>query len=101
MTQNANEHHPVLVQAPVRALDPDGLAVVSAGTAAFALGTVFCVIFQIPLANSDRGWYLWVAVIGTIIGLGGLTTVLVRRSRSPRTSVKKALVDTDGVPDGE
>lgn len=105
VTQNSDEHRPVLIQAPVRALDPDGLAVVSAGTAAFGVGIVLCVIFQIPLANSDRSWYLWVAVIGTIIGLIGLATVLIQRRLHLHTkrpdSVEKALIDGDGVPDRE
>lgn len=104
VTQNGGEHKPILVQAPVRALDPDGIAVVGSGTAAFAVGAIACWIFLEPLTATGRDWYLWVAINGTVIGLIGLGIGFARsrkRRRSPRGarySVEEAGVDTDGVP---
>lgn len=102
MTQNADEHRPTLVQAPVRALDPDGFAVVGSGTVAFAIGTVVCWIFLNQLISTGRGWYLYVAMVGTLIGVVGLSVGFLRRHRRQRPSralVEEPLVDTDGVPD--
>jgi hypothetical protein len=103
VTQNPPEHRPLLVQAPVRALDPDGLAVVSSGTVAFAIGVVVCWVLRDTLAATGRSWYLYVAITGTAIGLIGLGVGLFRgrhRRRGPqRASVEETLVDTDGVPD--
>ncbi|PKQ32230.1 MAG: DUF2530 domain-containing protein [Actinobacteria bacterium HGW-Actinobacteria-2] len=104
VTQNGGEHKPILVQAPVRALDPDGIAVVGSGTVAFAVGAIACWIFLEPLTATGRDWYLWVAITGTVIGSIGLGIGLARsrkRRRSPRGarySVEEAGVDTDGVP---
>jgi hypothetical protein len=103
VTQNTGNHRPMLVQAPVRALDPDGVAVVSSGTVAFAIGVVVCWFFRDALEASGRLWYLYVAIAGTVIGLAGLGVGLIRgrRRRDPATedSVEQPLVDTDGVPD--
>ncbi len=104
VTQNAGEHRPILVQAPVRALDPDGIAVVGSGTAAFAAGAVACWIFLEPLTATGRAWYLWVAITGTAIGLIGLAIGLMRGRkrrrghRGARYSIEETGVDTDGVP---
>lgn len=105
VTQNTGEHRPILMQAPVRALDPDGIAVVGSGTAAFAAGAIACWIFLAPLTATGRAWYLWVAITGTAIGLAGLAVGLMRgrkrrRShRGTRYSVEETGVDTDRVPD--
>lgn len=115
-----------MVQAPVRALDPDGVAVVSAGTLAFAVGTGICWWQLAALQATGRAWYLGVAVAGTVIGLLGLAFGLFRKSRRRRRgesanedsdaldqqtgtapappaarSVEEALIDADGVPDRE
>ncbi len=102
VTQNTGDHKPMLVQAPVRALDPDGVAVVSSGTIAFAIGAVLCWVFADNLAATGRLWYLYVAITGTIIGMLGLSVGLVRSRRRrrplPRYSVEEADVNADGVP---
>lgn len=100
--QNADEPRPTLVQAPVRALDPDGFAVVGSGTVAFAIGVAVCWIFLDQLVDTGRGWYFSVAIVGTAIGLIGLTVGFFRRHRRQRPSralVEETLVDADGVPD--
>ncbi|MGC3994358.1 MAG: hypothetical protein QM779_09670 [Propionicimonas sp.] len=81
MSQNNHPHRPLMVQAPVRALDPDGLAVVTAGTIGFAVGVAVCWWTYPQLAATERGWYLGVAVTGTVIGLLGLAFGLFRKSR--------------------
>ena len=80
VTQNNHQHKPLMVQAPVRALDPDGVAVVSAGTFAFAIGAGVCWWQAAALEASGRLWYLGVAIAGTVIGLLGLAFGLFRRS---------------------
>ncbi len=74
----------MMVQAPVRALDPDGVAVVTAGTVAFAAGAVACGLGYAQLAAAGRGWYLGVAIAGTVIGLLGLSFSVFRRVRRHR-----------------
>lgn len=98
-----------MVQAPVRALDPDGVAVVSSGTVAFAIASVVCWIIRDDLETAGRLWYLGVSVTGTVLGLLGLSFGLYRKARRRRQqalapageSVEQAVLDTDGVPDGE
>lgn len=106
VTQNSHHHKPLMVQAPVRALDPDGLAVVSAGTIAFAVGVAVCWWYAGSLAATGRLWYLGVAATGTVLGLIGVGFGLIRRARRQRAtaqparrSVEEPLVDTDRVPD--
>lgn len=81
VTQNTHHHKPLLVQAPVRALDPDGVAVVCCGTVAFAVGALVCWWQYEALVARDDAWWLWVAVNGVFIGLMGLAFSLRRRAR--------------------
>ena len=107
--QNMRHHKPLMVQAPVRALDPDGVAVVSAGTIAFAVAAVTCWLVRADLEAAGRLWYLGVSITGTVLGLLGLSFGLYRKARRRRSqaagrpdgSIEEALVDTDGVPDRE
>ncbi|MGV8909764.1 MAG: DUF2530 domain-containing protein [Propionicimonas sp.] len=110
MTQNMRYHKPLMVQAPVRALDADGVAVVSAGTVAFAIGAVTCWLVRGDLEAAGKLWYLGVSITGTVLGLLGLSFGLYRKARRRRRaldptgetgSIEKTLIDTDGVPDRE
>lgn len=85
----------------MRALDPDGLAMVSAGTAIFAIGTLVCWLAREDLIAADRLWYLYVAITGTGIGIIGVIGGLVRRHRRrpEEGSVEESLIHTDRVPD--
>ena len=96
----------------MRALDPDGFAVVGSGTVAFAVGAVVCWIFLEPLSATGRQWYLYVAIVGTLIGIVGLGVGFLRRQRRQRPNralagqpqteeplVEEPLIDADGVPD--
>ncbi len=73
-----------MVQAPVRALDPDGVAVVTTGTVGFAIGAVVCWWLAPDLAAAGKQWYFMVSVTGTVIGLLGLAFGLFRKSRRNR-----------------
>lgn len=114
-----------MVQAPVRALDPDGVTVVTAGTVGFALGALACWWLLPALDAAGKGWYLGVAITGFALGVGVLAFGLVRKQRrrrevdagvgsvdqdrsveqgqvvEPARLVEQAHVDTDGVPDRE
>jgi len=108
VTQNTHHHKPLMVQAPVRALDADGVAVVSTGTVAFVIAAVVCWLARADLAAMGKLWYLGVSLTGTALGLAGLSFSLYRKLRRRRNlagpaegSVEQSLIDTDGVPDRE
>ncbi|HEX5335277.1 MAG TPA: hypothetical protein VFW55_05315 [Propionicimonas sp.] len=108
MTQNAHHHKPLMVQAPVRALDADGMAVVSTGTVAFAIAAAVCWFTRADLEAIGKLWYLGVSLTGTALGLLGLAFGIYRKLRRRRqravpadASIEEALIDTDGVPDRE
>ncbi len=108
VTQNTHHHKPLMVQAPVRALDADGVAVVSTGTIAFVTAAVVCWLARADLEAMGKLWYLGVSLTGTALGLAGLSFSLYRKLRRRRNlsapadgSVEQALIDTDGVPDRE
>ena len=87
-----------MVQAPVRALDPDGVAVVTAGTVAFAVGAVVCWLNLAQLTATGKGWYLGVAVTGAVLGLLGLAWGLFRKVRRRRSG--RVDEESDGLPYG-
>ena len=58
-----------------RPVGVDGVRAFTYGTIAWVLGSVVCLIFRTPLAEAGRGWWLWVCVAGTVIGLVGLAYV--------------------------
>ncbi len=62
-------HPPVLKQAPVKALDPDGMGVIIVGTLAFIVACVVLWLDRDTLAADNRMWWLWVAFAGTLLGL--------------------------------
>jgi Protein of unknown function (DUF2530) len=108
VTQNTHHHKPLMVQAPVRALDADGMAVVSTGTVAFAIAAVVCWLTRADLEAMGKLWYLGVSLTGTALGVLGIAFGIsrkLRRRRQPAVpaaaSVEEALIDTDGVPDRE
>jgi hypothetical protein len=70
-----------LVQAPVPALDVDGLTLVIIGTVAFAVASVGLAFFRSQLHAAGHGWWLGVAISGFILGLIGLAYCWDRRRR--------------------
>lgn len=72
---------PLLVQAPVRALDPDGISVTLLGTLVFAVIALALVANLNWLRATDTEWWLWVAVTGTGLGMAGCGYCVWRRRR--------------------
>lgn len=66
-------------------LDVDGVGAVAVGTAIFAALTVVALVLRERLSADGNGWWLWVAVTGTLLGLLGLPYVL-RRQRVYRAA---------------
>jgi hypothetical protein len=69
---DVHEHHHLLVQAPVPAVDVDGLRVVTVGTTLYAAAAVVAGLLYPRLAADGRGWWLGVCVSGFVLGLVGL-----------------------------
>ncbi len=85
---------PMLVQAPVKALDEDGVAVAVISTVAFAVASVVAWINVGALSAGGHRWWLWVAVSGTVIGIGFTAYCLIRRARNKaRTSAAPSDAD--------
>lgn len=77
------QHH-FLVQAPVAAVDADGIRVVSVGTALFGVASIVLSLVRPQLDADGRGWWLGVCLSGFGLGLLGLLYCwrLVRRRRA-------------------
>jgi hypothetical protein len=69
---DTHAHHHRLVQAPVPAVDVDGIRVVTGGTALFGVAAVLAALLYPRLADDGRGWWLGVCVSGFVLGLVGL-----------------------------
>lgn len=72
-------HRRLLLQAPVEAMDVDGLKIVVTGTAGFALASVLTALFYADLSARGDGWWLGVCLAGTGLGLFGLVYCWNRR----------------------
>jgi len=99
VTQNMRQHKPLMVQAPVRALDADGVAVVSAGTVAFAISAVTCWLVRGDLQTAGKLWYLGVSITGTALGLLALCFSLYRKARRRRRALEQASGATEDATD--
>lgn len=69
-TKTAQPH--LFVQAPVPALDVDGMTAVVLGVVVFALASVLLGLFHDPLVAAGNGWWLGVTLSGLALGLIGL-----------------------------
>jgi len=96
--QKPAHHTPLLVQAPVRALDPDGAAVITSGTAAFAVAWLVCWLEFEALVAAGQGWWLGVCMVGFVIGVVGTAISWTRHRRRKTRSGAETLEDT---PDPE
>lgn len=76
--QTHHHHKPLMVQAPVRALDPDGTAVITGGTAGFAIASLACWIGWEDLVARGNAWYLGVALTGLGLGIVGALVAWTR-----------------------
>ncbi|WP_157438875.1 DUF2530 domain-containing protein [Aestuariimicrobium kwangyangense] len=61
-----------LLQAPIEPVDDSGVGAFRAGTLAFAVATVVLFALRNRMDEDGRGWWLGVALAGTVIGLVGL-----------------------------
>jgi hypothetical protein len=76
-----------LEQAPLPAMEADGVAVVTLGTVVFAVATLVLGIAYESLQTAGRAWWLWVGVAGTALGLVGIAYCRhLRRLRSASDS---------------
>lgn len=84
-----DQQHHFLVQAPVPAVDADGVGVVSIGTGLCAVASVVLALLRPELAATGRGWWLAVCLSGFGLGLVGLLYCrnLARRRRRDSTTV--------------
>lgn len=90
VSQDDHEHLLPTLQAPVKALDPHGVQIVSLGTVMFAIGTVIC-WSQLPALQAiGKAWWLATAGLGTAIGVLALIVLLLRRRRLRRAPVAGA-----------
>ena len=77
------DHH-ILVQAPVPAVDVDGLAVVTVGTALFAVASIACLVFRGWLETHGHDSWTAISISGFVLGLIGLAYCWYRRIRRAR-----------------
>ncbi|MFC9558897.1 DUF2530 domain-containing protein [Agromyces sp. NPDC056965] len=63
---------------PARA---DGRKAVLAGTLAWGIALVACLVFREPLESAGLGWFTVAAITGVVLGLIGLAAVQVIRRR--------------------
>jgi hypothetical protein len=79
--EEPTEHRHFWVQAPVPALDIDGLAVVTVGTAIFGVASVILAFAYDWLAAQGHGSWLQISLAGFVLGLVGLAYCWRRRRR--------------------
>ncbi len=68
--------------APARA---DARKAVAAGTAAWLVALVVCLLFPSQLEEAGYGWFAVAAAVGIGLGLVGLVVVQVIRRRAPQS----------------
>jgi Protein of unknown function (DUF2530) len=84
------DHRHFWVQAPVPAMDVDGLAVVTVGTAFFGLASVVLAFADDWLAARGHGSWLEISVAGFALGLIGLAYCWRRRRRRRAVSESRS-----------
>lgn len=95
--QEPVHHSPLLVQAPVRALDPDGVGIITLGTIGFGIASAACWLNLAALDAVDQGWWLGVCLAGVAIGGIGMTIAWTKHRRRKARSAAEA----DAGPPGE
>ena len=88
------EHHHRLVQAPVAAVDVDGIRVVAGGTAIFGVAAMLTGVLRDQLAADGRDWWFAVCLSGFGLGLVGLVYCW-NRVRQRRAGTEPTLPATD------
>jgi hypothetical protein len=83
------------VSADLAPLDVDGVGAVTAGTLAWTVALVLCVVFRSPLEAAGNGWWVWVCLAGALLGLPGLWYVRRRRDAYRRAAAAAATGTAD------
>lgn len=55
----------------MRPLDEDGVTATIVGTVLFAIASIVMLLLRSHLRARGDGWWLWVCVVGTVLGLVG------------------------------
>lgn len=66
---------------PLQALDVDGIAVVTVGTALWGIALVVAIAMHTRLERDGRLWWVAAAAVGFGLGLVGISYCLRRRAR--------------------
>jgi hypothetical protein len=61
--------------------DSDAVLPVSIGTVVWIVVLIAMILFRSTLDESGRGWWLGVAAVGVVTGLGGVVFLRWRRGR--------------------
>ncbi len=91
--QEPVHHSSLLVQAPVRALDPDGVGIITLGSIGFGIASIICWLNLAALNAIGQGWWLGVCLVGVALGGIGMTIAWTRHRR--RKARLAAEADTD------
>ena len=80
-TLGSMTEHPTDVEALTkRPVDADGVNAVALGTIAWTVALLVLVLFfRDDLARADASWWIWVCVVGALLGVLGLGYVTRRR----------------------
>lgn len=74
----------------LEALDVDGVAAVTVGTGLWVVATVVMLVMRPQLVADDRGWWLWVGLAGTGLGLLGIWYCRRRRDTLARVAAAES-----------
>jgi uncharacterized membrane protein (UPF0136 family) len=97
---NVNEpHHHALVQAPIEPVDEDGVAAAVVGTMVSLLATGVTAWQNSWLASRGQGWWLWVAMTATCLGVMFIAYALYRKRRRLAPVAAVPAETLDGVTD--
>ncbi|MBV9830065.1 MAG: DUF2530 domain-containing protein [Marmoricola sp.] len=74
------------IVADVEPLDVDGVRTMQVGTALWAVALVVLLLLRHHLEKAGHGWWVWVAVVGLVLGLIGWEHTTRRRRRRHRAN---------------
>ena len=69
------------VTKPVEPLDVDGVRTAAVGTIIWAVALLVTVVLHGRLSDDGRGWWVWAAATGTLLGGIGIWFLRRRRAR--------------------
>lgn len=69
-------------------LDVDGVTAFAVGTVLWLIALVVLLIGRDSLLTDDTQWWIWVCVVGVLIGVGGLLYSTRRRAAYARAAAQ-------------